>query len=126
MSSHGAIEVRLPRDFNGLVRHRTKYGAYVPSNEIAAQSNTFSVEKGVGRTFIGDWNTLDFSRVPGIDQADSGDDDATMASAVEQMMFQERGAEGNTVPSSGSDDWPADMLTIDSTHGRLRVKYTDE
>lgn len=58
--------------------------------------------------------------------ADGTGDEAAIASAMERMTSQESGIEGSTVPSSGSNDWPADMLTIDSTHGRFIIKYNDE
>ncbi|KAF8323282.1 hypothetical protein DL93DRAFT_674298 [Clavulina sp. PMI_390] len=104
VSTHGSVEVFLPRDFRGLVRHRTSYGSFTTSPAIDAQLNTFSMEKGVGTSFIGDWSTIDFSR--------------WSADFVE-------GANG-PYASSGSDDWPVDMLTIDSTYGSMKIKYNNE
>lgn len=124
MSPHGTVEVVIPRDFNGLVRHRTIHGSFAPSDAIVTQSTTFSVVKGVGRTFIGDWTLLDFSGVTGGSQ--DGDNGAAMASAMERMTSEVSETDGTSVPSSGSDDWPADMLTIDSTHGKLNIRYNDE
>ncbi|KAF8323281.1 hypothetical protein DL93DRAFT_672695 [Clavulina sp. PMI_390] len=100
VSGHETVEILLPRDFRGLVRHRTQWGSYKPSQAVASQSNTFSVEKGVGTSFIGNWSEIDFSRW----KVDFADD--------------------NT--SSGSDDWPADMLTVEATYENIKIKYNDE
>ncbi|KAF8323280.1 hypothetical protein DL93DRAFT_666040 [Clavulina sp. PMI_390] len=81
VSTFDKVDVALPRDFRGLVRHRTLRGSYKPSSAIAANSNTLSMERGVGISFIA---------------------------------------------SSGSDDWPVDMLTIHSTFGSMKIKYNDE
>jgi len=120
VSSHGAIEVFIPRDFVGLVRHYTKHGRFLPSDEVTARATTFSLENGEGQTFIGDWHSLDFSKASDVDKKKDRDDQAIVA-AMEKMMYE---AEG--VSTAGSDDWPADMLTIDSAFAKLKVSFIDE
>jgi len=120
VSAHGSIEVLIPRDFVGLVRHRTKHGRFMPSDEVMACSTTFSLEHGEGQTFIGDWRSLSFS---GTSDADTkGQDGAVVVAAINNMTADEAGG----VLTTGPDDWPADLLTVDSTHSKLKVSFIDE
>lgn len=120
VSEHGTIEVFIPRDFVGLVRHRTKHGRFLPSDEVTACSTTFSLERGKGQTFIGDWHSLDFSN--SLDHMDSkGHDDGAIVASIERMTDEVDG-----VSTTGPDEWPADLLTIDSQFAKLKVSFIDE
>lgn len=120
VSTHGTLEIFIPRDFVGLVRHRTKHGRFIPSDDVTACSTTFSFERGEGQTFIGDWRSVDFSNAPDADERDP--DDSAIVAAMEKMSLD--GAAG--VSATGSDDWPADLLTIDSAFSKLKVSFIDE
>ncbi|KAF8308226.1 hypothetical protein DL93DRAFT_1952241 [Clavulina sp. PMI_390] len=54
-SSNGAVKVLLPRDFNGLFAYRARNGTVNWSTGVNAAKTTFSLDRGVGKGFIGDW-----------------------------------------------------------------------
>lgn len=60
-SQNGAIKVLLPRDFTGLVGYRTHNGTTLFSPAVKAATTTFSVTRGVGKCFIGDWQHANFN-----------------------------------------------------------------
>jgi hypothetical protein len=60
-SHNGAIKVLLPRDFTGLVGYRTHNGSTLFSPAVKGCMTTFSVTRGVGKCFIGDWQHAEFS-----------------------------------------------------------------
>ena len=60
-SHNGAIKVLLPRDFTGLVGYRTHNGSTLFSPAVKGCTTTFSLTRGVGKCFIGDWQHAEFS-----------------------------------------------------------------
>jgi len=60
-SHNGAIKVLLPRDFTGLVGYRTHNGNTLFSPAVKGCTTTFSVTRGIGKCFIGDWQHAEFS-----------------------------------------------------------------
>lgn len=60
-SHNGAIKVLLPRDFTGLVGYRTHNGNTLFSPAVKGCTTTFSVTRGVGKCFIGDWQHAEFN-----------------------------------------------------------------
>jgi hypothetical protein len=60
-SHNGAIKVLLPRDFTGLVGYRTHNGNTLFSPAVKGCTTTFSLTRGVGKCFIGDWQHAEFS-----------------------------------------------------------------
>lgn len=72
---NGSIKILLPRDYNGLLGYRTHNGSTLFSPAVKAEMTTFSVQRGVGKGFIGDWRGANFTalrspqqRRPSLDQ----------------------------------------------------------
>jgi len=61
-SGKGSVRVYLPRDFNGPIEHETKNGTMTFSSEIRPHITMCSTTGGIGKTFVGKWETSQLDR----------------------------------------------------------------
>jgi hypothetical protein len=60
-TSHQGINIRIPRDFVGIIRHKSLWASTVNfSPSVHAQVVSFSSVKGESRSFLGDISTAGY------------------------------------------------------------------
>lgn len=112
-STYGKLDVSIPRSFRGLIRSRTKYGKLDFSKDVSSNATTFSSNKSIASTFVGDWRSVDFSGMKG----------GGLQSAVDGLSEK---SEDEKDLGEGLEGWPVDLCILESVYGKISLSYAKD